>query len=138
MSKKQPKSTELSICLAEFIRVLNDSIKDRRFSFDEVHRLDLLQNDYLHILELEDLDYKQRASIAIKIRNCRRERRRNKDVTELLEPITELMESKIGIEFMRQLSEVLGKTRKLEERNKSRIYWPRVLIKAPIVGGDDT
>lgn len=137
MSKKA-QSTELSVCLAEFIRILNDTTKDYAFSFDEVHKLDLLQNDYLHVLELEDLDYKQRASVAIKIRNCRRDRRRNKDITELLTPITELMQSKVGVEFMRQLSEVLGKTRKLEERSKNRIYWPRVLIRAPIMGGDST
>lgn len=136
MPRKKTQSTELSVCIAEFIRLLNDTIKDQNFSFEEVHRLDLLQSDYLHVLELEDLDYNQRASVAIKIRNCRRERRLNKDVVELLGPITELMKSKIGTEFIRQLNEVLGKTRRLEERSKNRIYWPRVLIKSPIVGGD--
>lgn len=138
MSKKQPRSTEFSVCLSEFMRLLNEASKDYHFSFDEVHRLDLLQNDYLHVLELENLDYKQRASLATKIRDCRKQRRYNKDVTELLEPVTELMKSKIGVDFMRQLNEVLGKTRKLEERNKKRIYWPRVLIKSPIMGGEST
>ncbi len=136
MSKKKVQSTEFSVCLAEFIRLLNEAVKDYSFSFDEVHRLDLLQNDYLHVLELEDLDRNQRGSLATKIRNCRRERRLRKNVTELLCPITELRSSKCGIEFMRQLNEVLGKTRKLEERNKHRVYWPRVLIKSPITGGE--
>lgn len=135
MSNKQPRSTEFSTCLSEFIRLLNDATKDYAHSSDEVHRLDLLQSDYLHVLELENLDYGQRAGVAIKIRDCRRDRRRNKNITELLTPITELMQSKVGMDFMRQLNEVLGKTRKIEERSRNRIYWPRVLIKNPITGG---
>lgn len=138
MSKRKIRSTEFSVCIAEFMRLIREAQQDWKYSFDEVHRLDLLQSDYLHVLELEDLDYKKRSSLATKICDCRRRRRLHKNIAELLTPITELMKSKIGVEFMRQLNEVLGQTRKLEERNKHRIYFPRVLIQQPITGGNET
>lgn len=129
MSKKKKETQELSACLSEFIKVLNSAVRDRGENFDEVHRMDGLQQDLLHQIELDELDYGGRAKIATQLMRCRQRRRECKDAVELLDPLVELMNSKLGVDFCRQLNEVLGKTRKIEARLESRVYCPRVLIR---------
>lgn len=100
-----------------------DSAKsDYNWNRDEVNRLDRLTQDYLHMLELDGLNYKERAKVATKIAKCRQDRRASKDTAEILEPLIQFLESDKGKNMMNLMREVLGKTRKVEERMENRTY----------------
>lgn len=93
---------------------------------NRIHELDKLTQDYLHKLELGDLNYAERAKVATKLRNCRQERRQCKDTTENLHPLISFLESEKGRQAQNLLNEVLGKTRKIKYIQQNRRYSPRV------------
>jgi hypothetical protein len=80
--------------------------RDFAWNFEEVNRLDRLTQDYLHKLELDELDYKERAKIA----------------TQLIQ----FLDSEKGRSLLNLMREVLGKTRKVEERMETRTYHYRI------------
>ena len=106
---------------------MDDALKDYSWSREQVHRTEQLTQDYLHKLELEDLDYRERAKLATRLRDCRQLRREHKDTAEILEPLVQFLESEKGKNMLNLLREALGKTRKAEERMENRVYRPRVL-----------
>lgn len=107
--------------------MLENSQKDYTWNYEEVHRMDKLTQDYLHKLELEKMDYKERAKIATQLSRCRQKRRECKDTVEILEPLVQFLDTDKGKTLFNLMREVLGKTRKVEERMETRIYVPRVL-----------
>ena len=107
--------------------MLEEVQKDYSWNFDEVGRLDRLTQDYLHKLELDGLDYKERAKVATQLMKCRQARRECKDTIEVLEPLMQFLYSDKGKSLYNQFRETLGKTRKVEERMETRTYIPRVL-----------
>lgn len=107
--------------------MIDDAIKDYNWSIDQLQKMDALTQDYLHKLELEDIGYAERAKIATKLQDCRRQRRAHKDTIEVLDPLVKWLDSDRGKNLYNLLREVLGKTRKAEERMKNRKYYPRVL-----------
>ena len=78
-------------------------------------------------LELDGLDYKERAKVATQLAKCRQARRECKDTVEILEPLVQFLESDKGKNLLNLVREALGKTRKVEERMETRTYIPRVL-----------
>lgn len=94
---------------------------------DEVNRMDKLTQDYLHKLELGNLDYRARAKVATAIAKCRCQRRKCKDTVENLEPLIQFLESEKGKNLMNLMREVLGKTRRIERNMENRVYNPRIL-----------
>lgn len=94
------------------------------FSLWLIHQL---TQDYLHQLELEDLSYNERAKIATSLAKTRKERRISKDIVESLRPAFTYFNDKKGVDTMRNMSEILGKIRIVEECFEKRIYIPRVL-----------
>lgn len=100
---------------------------DYVWNSDEVNRLDRQTQDYLHKLELEDLDYSERAKVATALRNCRRLRRMSKDTVEVLEPFINFLNTDKGRNLINLTNEVLGQTRIVEERMKTRTYRYKVL-----------
>lgn len=119
-----------------FIKSLIDKLEDARKEFDycysKVNDLDYITQDYLHKLELEDLDYSERAKVATKIAKARKERRKCKNRAEELQPLVDYLTSDKGKTMLNSLREVLGKTRKAEDRQKSRTYTNRRLDKEDI------
>ena len=89
--------------------------------------MDRLTQDFLHKLELDGLDYKERAKVATQLAKCRQARRECKDTVEILEPLVQFLESDKGKNLLNLVREALGKTRKVEERMETRTYIPRVL-----------
>lgn len=108
--------------------MMDDVVKDYAWSRDEVNRMDMLTQDYLHQLELDELNYGERAKVATKLMQCRQLRREHKDTTEILEPLIQFLDSDKGRNMMNLLREALGKTRKAEEKMEHRVYHPRVLV----------
>lgn len=124
---KKVSNPKFSESISDFCKFLESAQKDYTWNFDMVHKMDLLTNDYLHELELDDLDYKGRAKLATKLEKCRKDRRNHKDTVQALEPLIEYLNTEKGKQFLNLLKEVLGKTRKVEERMENRVYVRRVM-----------
>lgn len=128
MTKKDKCSTpKFSYAIGELIELLEDAKKDYYWNADEVNRLNGLQQDYLHMLELDGLNYGERAKVATRLMKCRQDRRDSKDMVRVLEPLIKFMESDKGRNMVNLMKEVLGKTRRVEKEMEHRIYVPREL-----------
>lgn len=126
MSTKQSKP-KFSPIISAFCQMMEGVSKDYAWNFEEVNRMDKLTQDYLHKLELGNLNYKERAKVATQLAQCRRVRRECKDTVEVLEPLVRFLESDKGKNLYNLVRETLGQTRKVEERMETRVYVPRVL-----------
>lgn len=87
--KKQSKPPQFSESIGAFCRMMEDAQKDYAWNYSEVNRMDRLTQDYLHKLELDGLDYKERAKVATSLAKCRQARREYKDTVEILEPLVQ-------------------------------------------------
>lgn len=116
-----------SDAIAYLIKLLEDAKKDYYWNADEVNRLNGLQQDFLHMLELDGLKYGDRAKVATKLMRCRQDRRESKDMVRVLEPLVKFLESDKGKNMMNLMKEVLGKTRRVEKDMENRVYVPREL-----------
>lgn len=127
MKSKQNSPPQFSSYISDFCKMVTDVLKNYEWNKEEVNRLDKLTQDYLHKLELDELDYKGRAKVATKLTTCRQLRRASKDTVEVLEPFVTFLESDKGKNMMNLLRDALGKTRKAEERMENRTYRYKVL-----------
>lgn len=132
MDTIQYDKQEFSEYISDFCKVIENAIKDYNFYASEVSRMDKLQQDYLHLLELGELKYRERAKIATKIQECRKYRRKCKNVVQTLYPVVEYMCDGKGKYVLNQMREVLGRVRKIEKSLDYRVYSPRVLEMDPI------
>lgn len=122
MSVQKVKAPQFSNCISDFCKMVDGAIRDYEWNREEVNRLDRLTQDYLHQLELDGLNYSERAKVATKIAACRKLRRISKDTTEILEPFISFIDSEKGKGMMNLVREALGKTRKVEEKMVTRTY----------------
>lgn len=121
------KEKEFSESIAEYANFITDATSRLRSARDEMDRLEALTQDYLHALELGNLNYRERAKIATKLAECRKERREVKDEAEVLEQFVDFCEEKESVAYLNKLRAVLGKVRAVERRHKNRMYTPRVM-----------
>lgn len=124
---KADGTPRFSQTVSDFLQMMDGAVKDYNWNYEEVNRMDKLTQDYLHKLELENLGYKERAKVATQLALCRKARRECKDTVEVLESLVGFLESDKGRNLTNLMREVLGQTRKAEERMKTRTYRPRVL-----------
>lgn len=124
MASKNPQFSET---IGAFCNAITNAKRDYEWNYEEVNRLDGLTQDYLHQLELKELDYAERAKIATRLARCRQERRQSKDTVEILEPLIEFLDSDKGRQMFNLMREILGQTRKVENRMGNRVYKYRVL-----------
>lgn len=127
MKKQEKTAPRFSEEISHICAVLEAAQDDYRWNSDMIKTMEQLTQDYLHKLELENLNYAERAKIATQLAICRQERREHKDTVTILEPLVQYLDSEKGKQLYNLLREVLGKTRKAEERMADRVYWPRVL-----------
>lgn len=107
--------------------MIDQARQDFVWNQEEISRLDKLTQDYLHKLELENPDYRERAKIATQLAKCRRLRRESKDTVETLSPLINYLDSDRGRQAINLLKEVLGKTRRVEENMKTRTYRYKII-----------
>lgn len=124
---KKVKTPQFSIHISEFCDIITLAQNDYEWNRNEVNRLDRLTQDYLHKLELDGLNYNERAKVATKLAQCRQLRRESKDTVEILEPFIVFLMSDKGKNMTNLLKEALGKTRKVEERMENRTYRYKIL-----------
>ena len=127
MAAKCKGEQKFSEVIGGFCGMIEQTKRDYRWCCDGLRRMDSLTQDYLHKLELDELDYRERAKVATQLAACRKERREYKDTMATLEPLVQFLESDKGYNLQNLLKEALGKTRKVEERMQNRMYFPRVL-----------
>ena len=118
---------KLSQQISGFLQLMEQAQKSYTYSAEEVQRMELLTQDYLHKLELQSCSYHARTRVATAIRNCRAERRRHKDNTIILEPLVSFLQTEKGKLLISQLQQTLGAVRKAERVTQDRQYHPRVL-----------
>lgn len=118
---------QFSLNISNFCETITQAKQDYEWNKSEINRLDKLTQDYLHKLELDGLNYKERAKVATQLARCRQLRRESKDTVEILEPLIEFIETEKGRQMLNLIKETLGKTRKVEERMETRTYRYRVL-----------
>lgn len=118
------KKDTVSLHIESFLNYLTKVDSDYANAFVNVNQRDKETQDILHEIELEDVLFEERAKLATKLRNVRKERRRNKDIVEETEALINWMkENKSAINKLR---EVLGTTRKQEKYHSNRTYKKRV------------
>lgn len=114
----------VSYNIESFLNFLREAEELYKTSYTKVNELDKLTQDYLHDIELGDLDYKGRAKIATKLKETRQSRRKCKDVTLTLQPVTEWIQLHKGT--INELQQLLGKVRKEEKALTNRVYIRKV------------
>ena len=117
------KGMKKSDIVTQFIQLTDVAKQISLVASDEVHKQDLLTNDFLHQLELGSA--KERNKIATQIATSRKDRRYYKDQIEEVQALLEWMEG--NKKALNELKQVLGKMRKTEEWHEDRAYVPRVL-----------
>jgi len=128
-ARQKPKFAQT---LSGVTEMFQDVRKDYEWNTANIRRMEQLTQDYLHKLELGDLDYKERAKVATALARCRQLRRASKDTVEVLEPLVQFLDSEKGRQMANLLNEVKGKIRRTEERMETRVYLNRVLDEEPI------
>lgn len=123
MSNKSRKLSEELSFLLSFLRNVKLIYSNNR---ELLSMYDRKTSDFNHALELDNLNYKERAKLATKQRDNLLERRKCKDIIYEYQPLAELLETKDGVRFLNLLNEVLGKIRKQEKLHENRIYHKRV------------
>lgn len=121
------KNPQFSKAIEDFCTILEQAKSDYSWNSNEINKLDKLTQDYLHSLELDDLNYSERAKVATQLAVCRRQRRQSKDTVEILDPLVNFLNSDKGKNMNNLLKEILGKTRKVEGKMENRVYRNRVL-----------
>ncbi len=116
--------TKNSIIIENFLNMLRRSggitISSHNLMEDENKRT----QDYLHKLELDNLNYKERAKLSTKLMENRQLRRKYKDEYEENLPISEFVEA--NKQFIKKLEQLLGEIRKVEKYHENRQYYPRI------------
>lgn len=120
METTEKHEEKVSEILARAAKLLNDAPKVYETNFELMKEQDLL-----HKLEIENLTRDERAKLATELRDCRRLRRKYKDVVEELEPIAGYCGTAAGMQAVKQLSRFVGELRKVENYHQNRHYVPR-------------
>ncbi|MBO5523847.1 MAG: hypothetical protein J5986_09270 [Roseburia sp.] len=116
---------KISKHVEDFLNFLRNAQSEYTWSMEKEKEQDELTQDYLHLLELENLNYHERAKIAGYLSEARQERRQYKDSVEELKSVVEFVQG--NKKFLNELEQVLGEVRKQEKYHMNRSYRPRVL-----------
>jgi len=94
------------------------------------------ENDIRHAFELCDLKYEDRAKLATRQSLVLKERRKYKDMLNVMEPLYKLMQEQTSIDFMKRMSIILGETRKVEKKRGYRCYRNRTSVVKDVLNRD--
>lgn len=111
--------------LENFLDMIQDAEKEYDSAHSEVNQKESETQDYMHALELQNLSYKQCCKVATKLKKCRQERRKSKDIVEQLNPLISYIDKNKNT--INGLKGLLGELRKQDKYLNSRQYFPRVI-----------
>lgn len=108
-----------------FLDFINESKKLYAYAVDRVTEEEKRQMDLIHAIEFEN-SCKERSKLSTKLHGCRLDRRRYKDILEEREEIVKFFQDPQHKKTLDQLTQLLGKVRKVEKYHSNRTYYPRV------------
>lgn len=112
--------------LEEFLRSLRSAEEVLHIADTDIQETNAQTQDILHALELEDRGYHDMAKLAAKLKEVRQQRRKSKDLQEILTPVVNWIEDNRAV--IKSIERLLGDVRKIEKRSNTRIYTPRTEI----------
>lgn len=111
--------------IKRFLDFVEDSKKLHSVYQEALVREDKKVQDFLHAIEFEK-SAKERSKICTKLHISRQNRRKCKDVVEEREEIVRFFSDPQHQKTLNQLTQLLGKVRKIEKYHADRTYFPRV------------
>lgn len=109
--------------IEQIVKVLNEVNLQFNMAEDDLEYCDKKTQDILHELELVDHSYHEIAHLSKELSEIRKRRRIDKDTIELLDPILKWRSDFIGP--ITKLSNVIGAMRKVQEKQKNKVYYYR-------------
>ena len=123
---KEKNEKEASEVLSDFLKFIRRCEDDCQAARESVGVEDKRLQDLLHEMEFADGENAKRRA-ATKLQQSRRERRRQKDEVQRLEPIVNFFGELNHKNTLKKMEQLLGRQRKVEEYlNGERVYYPRV------------
>ena len=111
--------------ITAFLNLIIQSENEYQFALELQRTEEKKTQDVLHMLDLDNLNYKERAKLATQLKNIRQKRRRYKGEVEELECLVQF--NKENKNLVNMLTQLLGKQRKVEKSHIDRHYTPKVL-----------
>lgn len=108
-----------------FLDFVDESRKVYTYALDNMHREEKKLQDFLHAIEFES-SAKERSKICTKLHRSRKARRDYKDMVEEYEEIVKFFQDPQHKKTMDQMTNLLGRVRKVEKYHHERQYFPRV------------
>ena len=103
--------------IEQFLNFLADAERVYDLALKEKEEQEKLESDYIH---------RERSKLATQLRNCLRERRKSKDIVEVLEPIVLFKKDDINKKTLGKMTQLLGEVRKIERYHENRHYNKKV------------
>ena len=122
---KQERKMQPSQFIKTFLDFVENAKSDYNFNLEAMKNEERITQDYLHKLELEGLNYRERSKIATQLAANRQARRNYKDAVEELEPVVEFFEDPQNKKLIDHMSQLLGQVRKVENYHQRRFYVPK-------------
>lgn len=116
-----------SQAIKTFLDFVDNAKSDYNYNLEAMKNEERITQDYLHKLELEGLNCRERSKIATQLVANRQARRNYKDAVEELEPIVDFFEDPQNKNLIKKMSELLGQIRKVENYHQRRFYVPKVI-----------
>lgn len=126
MKNEQQSPSEM---LKAFLDFIETAKSEYTYNLEAMKNEERITQDYLHKLELEGLNCRERSKIATQLVINRQNRRQYKDAVEELEPIVQFFEETQNRITLRKMSELLGAVRKVENYHQRRIYTPKAIAR---------
>lgn len=117
--------------LEDTINFFTQTTEDYQNNTENESLHDYETQDILHKLELEDVSYHDTAKLGKTLMKVRENRRKAKDSVELNAPLVEWIQSHSDV--LKSLQKILGETRKIEDKQRRRMYVPRTKIVEEVI-----
>lgn len=111
--------------ISSFLNLIKDAESDYRYAIEAQRVEETKTQDILHMIELDGLNYKERAKLATQLQEIRKVRRKYKDEVEELEEIVRFKREHEN--FLKLLRDLLGRQRKIEKIHGNRYYVPKII-----------
>ena len=124
---KQEQRMLPSQVIKTFLDFVDNAKSDYNYNLEAMKNEERITQDYLHKLELEGLNCRERSKIATQLVSNRQARRNYKDAVEELEPIVDFFDDPQNKALIKKMAELLGQIRKVESYHQKRFYVPKVI-----------
>lgn len=110
--------------IKQFLDFVDESRKLYAYSMEKMKEEEKKLQDFLHAIEFES-SVKERSKICTRLHGSRLDRRRHKDIVEEREEIVKFFSDPQHQKTLNQLTQLLGRVRKVEKYHADRTYYPR-------------